>query len=249
MTDRGHQEYRSDGYNNKKFEKSPLDYDPSSKRGNNMVMSKGPQDHSSRHGRSNTYYDQQTGNSGTYSQNRSHEVPSSEGFYRQPPSARDYGTEGHHLGAMRGDLFKGDYHIKDELADNRAYKNTSSGSRSYQQDGRMGNHRGDQAYNPQHNLKRSTSDSSSYHSSGSKHMNYPMGHPNHNPHLPPPNPFAHHRPSYNLDDQSSKPTESPKKSGRVNDFKDGRHRSGSDHYQGHPDSTSGTRNSETFDGT
>ena len=95
---------------------------------------------------------------------------------------------------------RGDYHLKDEFENNGNNTKARHGGRGKEGGGRGGQLSGNQGAS--YNYKQSMG--LHHKSSEAGRLNFPPGHPDHNPHLPPPNPFSHNPTSYSSSQQSSR---------------------------------------------
>lgn len=226
---------RGGDYDYNKYYRGSLDCQDGGTRRNNMFSGELRQNNASRHSGAgiNTGPDPPERSYNPYPPNRSHQVSrveheasSGEDHSKQTHSGRSpvgshklpfhksFDTS-HNSGVIGRGMYKhqpehrGDYHLKDEFEHNGANKHSWREDRGKEVDGREGHHHSSRIQRPPYSSNNSME--LNHKSSEANTFNFPSGHPNHNPHLPPPNPFSHHPSSYGSAQPLSRPNEKVQK--------------------------------------
>jgi len=203
---------RGGEYDFSSYNKGSQDNHGNSTRRTNTPSGERNQSSSSRYSGTSTYSESHERHG--YSQNRSHQVGRSEDFSHhthsgrnstgshQPPFHKNFDTNPQNSGAMNRGMYRhqpqnrGDYHLQDEFENNGGTRKNVNADKGMEVSSQRGHH-----YSNSQLQRKSAYDFDNYADQDNKsnegnQLNFPPGHPNHNPHLPPPNPFSQHPPSH-----------------------------------------------------
>ena len=223
MSDPSLRQPRSGQYDYNRQNKSSIDPKGSPSKRSNMSPGEKPSNHSSRFEGPNSYRDHQGRHTMPFAQSRQ---PEKDDFHQTHISGRNPTGSSHTLPFHKdfdsshssGSLNRpphnnridnrGPYH-SNEMETNASGRNLLYGDRNSGMASRGGYNYSNIPQKPSY--KHTQSQDLTSKSSESNRINFPSGHPNHNPHLPPPNPFSNHPKSSSLSSSQSMPKPSNEK--------------------------------------
>ena len=150
-----------------------------------------------------------------YSQNRSHQVSRYEDHSHhthhpgrnstgshQLPFHKSFDTNPHNSETMNRGMYRhqpqnrGEYHLKDEFENNGKTRKNVKADKGVEVTSQSAHQYGNSQlqWNSSYNFNNFADQDNK--SNEGNQRNFPPGHPNHNPHFPPPNPFSQHPPSH-----------------------------------------------------
>ena len=204
MSDPSIRQPRSRQYDYNRQNNSSTDPKGSPSKRSNMSPGEKASNHSSRFDGSNSYHDHQGRHTMPFAQTQHSERDdyhqaqisgrNSTGSSHSLPLHKDFDSS-HSSGSLNRPPYnnrignRGQYH-SNEMETNDSGRNFLYGDRNSGMAARGGYNYSNIPQKPSY--KHTQSEHLTTKSNDSNRMNFPSGHPNHNPHLPPPNPFSNH---------------------------------------------------------